>query len=170
MRPGGRWVHPGLLGSLGTAVVVFGFFRCSTRVRPGGRWVHPVSRGSLGCVLDVVGFISDAPWGSLCSSGVIGFTRVRSNVCWVHLGPFGSIGCALGIVGSIRGRWVHSGAPWRSLDSSVFTRCALRVVGFTWVRLGIVVFTMMLTGCLWVHPGLLGTLGSALGEFRFMRG
>ena len=51
IRPGDRWVHPGLLGSSG----VVGF----TRERPGvfefmqGRWFHPGSSGSLGCALGV---------------------------------------------------------------------------------------------------------------------
>ena len=46
VRPGGRWVcptgssvNPGLLGSLGCTMGVFGFIR--------GRWVHPESQGSL---------------------------------------------------------------------------------------------------------------------------
>ena len=51
------------------------------------------------------------------------------------------------------GRWVHMGAPLASMGSS-----------------GIGVFTRLLPVCCWVHPGLLGSRGCALGEFRFMRG
>ena len=115
------------------------------------RWVHSVSR-----------------WGSLRSSGVVGFTRVRTAARSVHPGSlwFTSVrlGCLFGssrvvrftlvrVVGFIRGRWVHSGSPWGSLGSSW-------VVGFTRVRyLG-----------RWVHPGLLDSLGITLGVFGFILG
>ena len=63
MRPGSRWVHPGSLGSLGSALGFFGFMRDG--------WVNARSLGTIGCTLRVVGFIrgrwiqSGAPWGSL---------------------------------------------------------------------------------------------------------
>ena len=54
VRPGGRWVHSGLFGSLWFAIGVVGFIR----VHPGGRsvcsefrWVHPRSMDLLGSVL-----------------------------------------------------------------------------------------------------------------------
>ena len=64
VRPGGRWVHPGLFGSLVFALGVVGFIR--------GRWIQPVYLGSLRLAL-----------GSLGSSGVVGFTRVRAGGRWV---------------------------------------------------------------------------------------
>ena len=119
----GHWVHSvvapwWLFGS--SWVVEF------TRERPvgrwfhAGRWVHPL-------------WHSGTPWRSfgvggftrVRSSVVVGFTRVRPGERWVYPGSLGSLRCALGIVvfipglvhsmrvvGFIRGRWVHSGAPW----------------------------------------------------------
>ena len=132
----------------------------------------------------VVGFIrgrwvdSGAPWGSLGSSGMVGFTPVRPGDLWVHLGSFGSLGCAMGVVGFIRGRWDHEGAPLCLMGSSC-------VVGFTRVRaaghcvypgwLGSLRFALEVTGfirgrrvhssaprVLWVHLGSFGSLGNAL--------
>ena len=60
---------------------------------------------------------------------------------------------ALGVVGFIWCRWVHLGAPWGSLRSSVD-------VGFTRVRPGV----------RWVHPGSLRSLRCALGVVGFIRG
>ena len=54
VRPGGRWVHPGSLGSLRCALIIVGFIR--------GRLVH-----------------SGSPWGSLGSSGLVWFARERSG-------------------------------------------------------------------------------------------
>ena len=150
----GRWVHPGWLGSLRCALGVFGFiwFVWFTREHPGGvgfmrvvgivrgRWVHSI-----------------APWGSLGSSGVVGFTRVRPVRRWVHAASLVSSGVALvyalGFVGFIRCRWVLSSAPCGSLRSSV-------VVGFTRVC----------PGDRWVHPGSLGSLVCAMGVVEFIRG
>ena len=67
VRPGGRRVHPGSLGSLGRALGVVGFIR--------GNWVN-----------------WGAPWGSSDSSGVTGLTGVRPGcrwfirALWVHWG------------------------------------------------------------------------------------
>ena len=72
------------------ALGVVVFIRGGIRVRPGGRLFHPVWLGSPRSALGVVGFIlgnwgqSDVPWGSLDSSGVVGFTRERPGVLWVH--------------------------------------------------------------------------------------
>ena len=55
MRPSGRWIHPGSLGSslsLGSLLSApegVGYMR--------GRWVNPGSLSSLGCSLGVVEFI-----------------------------------------------------------------------------------------------------------------
>ena len=111
VRPGCRWVRLGSLSSLGCTLGVVGIV-CSRWIR-WGRWVHsfarwwslfhPRSLGSLVCTLGVVGFIRGhwvhwgAPWGLLCSSGVVGFTGVCPGGRWFILG-----------------RWVHSGAPWGS--------------------------------------------------------
>ena len=117
----GRWVHSSApWGSLGSSGVVG-----LTRVRHVGRWVHAASLGSSGVALRYalvfVGFIrcrwvlSGAPWGSLRSSVIVGFTRVRLGGHCVHPGSLGSLRFALVIVGFIQGRLVHSGAPWTSL-------------------------------------------------------
>ena len=58
-RAGGRWVHPGLLGSLARDLGVVGFFRgrwFHSRA-PCGRFVHSRSLDSLAHALCVVGFI-----------------------------------------------------------------------------------------------------------------
>ena len=129
MRPGYRWIHTGP-------------FSC-TPVRHLCRWVNQGSFGSLGSALGGVGFMrvfgfiggrwfhSGAPWGSLGSSGVVGFTPVRPGGLWVHLGSFGSLGSTLVALGSCA-----------SLGSS-------EAVGFTRVR----------HGGRWVHPWLLGSRG-----------
>ena len=75
VRPGGRWVHLALLGSLG----VVGFIW----MRPGDRWVH---------------------WRWFGSLGVVGFILVLPGVCLVYSGYFGSFGCALVVVGFSRHR------------------------------------------------------------------
>ena len=81
MRPGGRQVHPGSLGSLMCALGVVGFIR--------GRWVHwgapwgrriyPGSLDSMVCAL-----------GSSGSSAVVRFTGMRPERRRVHPG---SLGC-----------------------------------------------------------------------------
>ena len=114
MHRGRGWVHPGLLGSPGSALLGVGFMR--------GRWVHPK-------------WHSGTPWGSLGSSGVVGFPRIRPVGGCVHPCPLGSLACALGVVAFIRGRWVHSGATRGSLRSSV-------VVGFTRVHPGVFEFIL----------------------------
>ena len=81
MRPGRRWVDPGSFGFLGSALGGVGLMQVVRFFR--GRWVH-----------------SGAPWGSLSSSGVVGFTPVRPGCLWVHLSPFGSLGSTLGALGS----------------------------------------------------------------------
>ena len=68
---------------------------------------------------------------------------------WVHPG---SLGFAQGVVWFVRGRRVHSRAPWRSFGSS-------GVVGFARIR----------SGCLWVHPASLGSHALPLGVVRFTR-
>ena len=57
--PGGLWVHPVLLVSLGCSLGVDGFIRAVVLilVRPEVLWVHPGCLSSLECVLDVVGLI-----------------------------------------------------------------------------------------------------------------
>ena len=77
-RPGGHWVPPWSLCSLGFAQGVVGF----AGVCPGGRRVHPRSLGSLGFALRVVGFIRGGwVWGRR-----------------VHRGSLSSLGFALGVV------------------------------------------------------------------------
>ena len=86
----GRGVHSGVHGeSLGSSLdVVF------ARVCPGGPLIHPGLLGSLGCSLRVVEFVcgrwfhSGAPWVSLVSSWVVGFTGVRAGVRWNRLRSF----------------------------------------------------------------------------------
>ena len=99
VRPWGRWVHPGSLGSIKFALGFTGFIR--------GRWVH------LG-----------SSWVSMGSSVVVGFTGVRHGGRWVHWrSPWGSLGAlsfALRVVRFMRGHHVHSGSPLRSLSSSGF--------------------------------------------------
>ena len=162
-----RWVHPGSLISLGWALGVVRFIR--------GHWVN-----SLGSVLVVVGYIlgrsvrPGSHWLYLGSSRVVGFTQFRPVFRWVHPGSLGSSGDVgftrvhTGCRAFIRGRWVHSGAPWGLMDSSrvvKFTRVrpgghcvyvgslgslvfALGVVGFIWI---IGLTRVPLSGC-WVHP------------------
>ena len=60
VRPEGRWVHAGSLGSLRFALRVVGFIRglcVSTRLCTAGRSVHPGSLGSLTFSFCVVGII-----------------------------------------------------------------------------------------------------------------
>ena len=190
VRPRGRWVHPGPLGSLVYAMGVIGFICGGTWVRLGGRWVH-----SEAC-----------RWVYLVSHryalGVVGCIRG----CWDHPVSLGSLGSALGslnscrVVGSIRGHrvhsgapwgfilcsWVHSYAPWGSLGSSEvveFTQlhpggrwvhlwslasleCALRALGSS----GIVRFTRVRPVFRWVHPGSFDSLKCTLGVVGFILG
>ena len=60
----------------------------------GGGWIH-----------------AGSPWGTLCSSGVVGLTLFLHWCRWVHPGSLGSLGFALGVFGFIRVPWIHSGAP-----------------------------------------------------------
>ena len=96
VRPGGRWVHPRLLGSLRFAIGVVGFVGF-VRVRHGGRlvrsgvrWVHSRSLGLLRFTLGVIWFIggrwvhSGSPRGPLGSSGIVGFRRFRPMDRWLH--------------------------------------------------------------------------------------
>ena len=102
------------------------------------RWVHPGSLGSLRCTLGVAGFIRFRSVHSGVPS-VVGFTLVHKEGLLAFLGSLGSLGCALGSLGSsgfvaftrVRsgGRWVHLGAHWWLLGTSM-------VVGFSWVRTG----------------------------------
>ena len=100
--------------------------------------------------------------GSLCSSGVVGFTRVRAGGRWVHPGSLGSLGFALVSLGSsgvVGFSLVHAGGQWGSLCSRGF---ALGVVGFIlgrWVH----------SGSRWGPLGLLGSLVSAMGFVGFSR-
>ena len=93
-------------------------------VRSGSPWVSLGSSQVVGFGLGVAGFIAcrwirkGILWGPLASSGVIGFTRARPGCRWFYSVSFVSFACALVFVGSIRGRRVHSHAPWGSLDSS----------------------------------------------------
>ena len=64
---------------------------------------------------------------------------------WVHHGSLGTLAYALGVVGFIRGRWVHSRAPWGSWSSS-------QVVEFTHGR----------TRGRWVPPGTLNSFARAV--------
>ena len=97
-------------------------------MRPGGRWVYPGSLDSLGYALGVVGFSrsclvhSGGSWGSLGSSGVVGFTRVLPEGRWVRPGSLRPLGCALWDVGFIQGSWIHLDAPWGSQGSSGVVR------------------------------------------------
>ena len=101
------------------------------------------------------------------SSRIDGFTEVRSRGHNVHPGvnrftgafpgcrrvlpwSLGSKECALELVWLIRGRCVHSGAPW--------------------VPSGSVEFTGVRPGCRQVHPGSLGTLGYTLAAVGFILG
>ena len=70
VRPGGRRVHTGSLGSLGLRPEgrrvhpgSLGYWGCALRVGGSIRQVHPGSLGSLGCLLGVVGFIQ-VHWGA----------------------------------------------------------------------------------------------------------
>ena len=68
VRPGGSWVQPGSLRSLGFALGVVGFALCVVEfIR--GSCVHLVSR-----------------WVLLDSFRVVGFTRVSPGGRWVHSG------------------------------------------------------------------------------------
>ena len=89
-RPGGRWVHPGSLGSLAQALGVLGSLGIVlfTRVKPWGRWVLPACPGCR-C------FHSRQLWVSLSLSWVGEFTRACSGGRWIH-----------------PGRWVHSRMSW----------------------------------------------------------
>ena len=113
--------------------------------------------GSLGFALGVLGIMrgrcvhSRSRWGSLGSSGVVGFTLVRAGVRWVHSRSLGSF---------IRDRWVHSVSPWGSLSFLWWSLSSTAVVGFTWV----------LPGDRWVHPVSIGSIGFALGFVQFIRG
>ena len=140
VRPGGRWVYPGALGSLGFAVGVVG----------------SVVRFTL-VPLGVVGFIRGllvhlrSIWGSLFSSTDIGFTGVCPGGRWIHPGTLGSLGFSLVIVEFIRGHRVHSGSHCGSFGSS-------RVVGLTRIS----------PGGRWVHPRSFGSLGFALWVAGFI--
>ena len=81
-RAGGRWVHPGSLGSIRFALGVVGFI-----------WVYWVHSGSR--------------WVSLASSGVVGFTRIRPEGRWFHPRSFDSLQFVLVVVGFILFFWVH---------------------------------------------------------------
>ena len=85
MRPGGRWVHPGSMGSVMCAMVVVGIIMDC--------WIR-----------------SRALWGWLGSSGVVAITGVRPGDRWVRPGSLGSLARSIGVVGFIRGCWVHSRA------------------------------------------------------------
>ena len=170
VRPGGRWVLSGSLGSLGCGVglilspwvhfcalsvslsssVVIGF---SLRwdhpglwgfilVQRGGRWVFPESLGSLVCAQGVVGFIRDH---------------------WVHTGSHcGSLGSSW-VVG------VHSDAPSGSLGSSGVVRYTRVRPGGRRFHPGVVGFTLVTPDCVLAHPVSFDSLGCALGSVGFIR-
>ena len=105
-----------------------------------GRWVH-----------------SGSPRVSLCSSWVVGFTQVRP---WFIQG---------GVVWFIMYHWAPYGSL-RLLEVGGLTRMR---PGGCWVQPGSLVNALLGVGFMrgrWVHPRTLGSLGCALGEFRFKRG
>ena len=162
-RPGCCWVHPGWLGSQGYDLGVVGLI-WGNWVHSRAAWVPLRSSGfALACAtgsLDlcrVIGFTRMrprcslvhlgrwvhlcTPWGSLGSSGVVGFTRARplvhSRVPWWSSGLSGVIAFTRARAGgrcvhtgwlSLVG-WVHSRVPWGLMGST-------RGVGFVPVRLG----------------------------------
>ena len=92
IRTGGRWVHPGLLGSVVFAlgslgwsgIVRFNLVRVWLSLGSSGVVCSLLfALGVVGFALAVVGFTRGRwvhlgfPWGSLCSSGVVWFTRIR---------------------------------------------------------------------------------------------
>ena len=96
---------------------------------------------------------SDAPWVSLGLFGVVRFIRVHSGRRWF-----------------IRGRWVHTGASWGSLGSSL---CTQGVVGFIRGRSVDWGASLGSFGVRWyrcVHSGSLGSFGWALGDVGFIQG
>ena len=103
-------------------------------------------------------------WGSLGTSGIVGFTLVHSGGCSVHPGSLGTLACALGVVGFILGRLVCLRAPCLSLGSS----------GVTWFTLGVVAsvvrFTHARLGGRWFHQGSLGSVACTLRVFGFISG
>ena len=120
VRPGGRWVDPESLRSLGCGLAVVGFVRCS--------WVHWSTRwgsscSSLGYAIGLDGLIRGrwivwgAPRGWSSSSGV-------ARLIGVHPGRRPVRACSLGrahwVVGFTRGRWVCWGAPYESLGVAGF--------------------------------------------------
>ena len=106
-----------------------------------------------------------APWVSLGSSGVVGFTR-----------------CNLCDVGLIRGRWVHSGVPWVLLGSFWVVSFSRACPGSRWAfpgslgSLGCALKVFLLVWGAWIHLGaswgslhpLLCSLGCLLGVFGFI--
>ena len=118
MRPRGRRVRWGSLGSLGWALVVIGFVR--------GRWVHCAA--PFGVVCFVLG--NWVRWGeSLGSFGDARFFGVRPGCRGVRSGSMGSLGCALLVAFFFQGRWVHWVAHLGSSGS-------FGVAGFIGVRPG----------------------------------
>ena len=143
-RPGGRCVRSGSLGSFMHGLGDIGFigFVWFTLAHLMGRRVH---LGSVGLF-----WRADSVVGPFSGLDVVGFNWVS----WVHScslsGSLGSFGCDLGVVGFVQAlpgcRCIHFGASWGSSGSFGF-------VGF---------FRARQCGR-WVHSGLLGSFGRALG-------
>ena len=94
VRPWGRLVHQGLLGSLGCVLKVVVFIWCAP-------WVNGFIR---------VRYVYwGAPLGLSGLSGIAGFIGVCTGGRRFHQGSLRSLGYALGVVGFILGHW---GAPW----------------------------------------------------------
>ena len=87
-----------------------------------GSWDISGSLVSLACALGVDGFIRGRRvpsrlYGSLDSSGFVGFTLVRSRGLLVHSRSLGSLAFDLGVVEYILGHWGHFLAFYRLLGS-----------------------------------------------------
>ena len=159
MCPGGRRVHSGWLGWRGCALGVSGLI-LGHSVVVGGRWVQ-----------------GGAPWESLGSLVVVGFTRVRPACSQVHSTCLCSRGYALVVVG---GRWVRIGVavfirvPLGSLSARMGQRVHSGSLGFNsgapkWLRvhLGSRGFTLACLGVTLVILVRLGSIDLAQVSFWF---
>ena len=107
--PGGRWVHPGSLGSLGFTLAFFGIIlgRWGHSGSPRCRWVcgvHSVTRVFIRALVNVAGFIRVRMGSCRGSPRSLGFARVHSGPAWrrrVHSGSRGFTSAQLGVVGII---------------------------------------------------------------------
>ena len=177
VRPGGRRVRPGSLGSLRCTLEVV---RC--------RWVNWGAHWGSWGPSNVARTIELRPGGRRVSLGLLEYWCSP----WGSSGSLGSLGCAMGVLGYVLDRRVHSVAPWESSGSSGISwligvrprgrRCALAVVGFTAVAgcIGVRPEGLWFIRCrcvVWGAPsGLLGSLGSqdslecAVGMVGFVQG